>query len=140
MAEPSRQNTGTALPNDLSGPGVHVLDRFVNSHGKTDSSGTSPHETNKMAFEKQLESTGIPRKGDSNSQVLTPAFAMVAGKKECTHRPTITPSKTCSANFYNASKEGWGAHLKERTARGTWSLLESKLHINYLELKAVFLA
>ena len=33
-----------------------------------------------------------------------------------------------------------GAHLNERTARGTWSLPESKLHINYLELKAVFLA
>ena len=67
VAEPSRQNTGTALPSDLSGPGVHVLDRFINSHGKTGSSGTSPHETNTMAFEKQLESTGIPRKGDSNS-------------------------------------------------------------------------
>ena len=32
------------------------------------------------------------------------------------------------------------AHLNERTARGTWSLPESKLHINFLELKAVFLA
>ena len=37
-------------------------------------------------------------------------------------------------------EEGWGAHLDEHTARGTWSLPESKLHINYLELKAVFLA
>ena len=42
--------------------------------------------------------------------------------------------------FTNASKEGWGAHLDEHTARGTWSLPESKLHINHLELKAVFLA
>ena len=42
--------------------------------------------------------------------------------------------------FTDASKAGWGAHLNERTARGTWSLPESKLHINYLELKAVFLA
>ena len=31
------------------------------------------------------------------------------------------------------------AHSDERTARGTWSLSESKLHVNYLELKAVFL-
>ena len=37
-------------------------------------------------------------------------------------------------------KEGWGAHLNEHTARGTWSLPESKLHISYLELKGVFLA
>ena len=42
--------------------------------------------------------------------------------------------------FTDASKEGLGAHLNEFIARGTWSLPESKLHINYLELKAVFLA
>ena len=42
--------------------------------------------------------------------------------------------------FTDTSKEGWGAHLHEHTARGTWSLPESKLHINHLELKAVFLA
>ena len=41
--------------------------------------------------------------------------------------------------FTDASKEGWGAHLDKHTARGTWSIPESKLHINYLELK-VFLA
>ena len=42
--------------------------------------------------------------------------------------------------FTDASKEGWGAHLDEHIARGSWSLPESKLHINYLELKAVLLA
>ena len=42
--------------------------------------------------------------------------------------------------FTDASREGWGAHLNELTSRGSWSLPESKLHINYLELKAVFLA
>ena len=42
--------------------------------------------------------------------------------------------------FTDASKEGWGTHLNEHIVRGTWSLPESKLHINYLELKAVFLA
>ena len=42
--------------------------------------------------------------------------------------------------FTDASKAGWGAHLNERTARGTWSLPGSKLHINYLELNSVFLA
>ena len=52
----------------------------------------------------------------------------------------ITPNKTYSAIFTDASKEGWGTCINERTARGTWSLPGSKLHINYLELKAVFLA
>ena len=42
--------------------------------------------------------------------------------------------------FTNASREGWGAHLGDHTARGFWSLPESKLNINMLELKAVLLA
>ena len=52
----------------------------------------------------------------------------------------LHPIKHALQIFTEASKEGWGAHLNEHTARGTWSLPESKLHINYLELKAVFLA
>ena len=52
----------------------------------------------------------------------------------------LHPMKRALQIFTDASKEGWGAHLNKFTARGTWSLPESKLHINYLELKAVFLA
>ena len=52
----------------------------------------------------------------------------------------LHPLKHALQIFTDASKEGWGAHLNERTARGTWSLPESKLHINHLELKAIFLA
>ena len=52
----------------------------------------------------------------------------------------LHPIKHALQIFTDASKEGRGAHLNERTARGSWSLPESKLHINYLELKAVFLA
>ena len=51
----------------------------------------------------------------------------------------LHPIKHALQIFTDASKEGWGAHLNEHTARGSWSLPESKLHINYLELKAVFL-
>ena len=52
----------------------------------------------------------------------------------------LHPIKHALQIFTDASKEGWGAHLNERTARGSWSVPEGKLHINYLELKAVFLA
>ena len=52
----------------------------------------------------------------------------------------LHPLKHALQIFTDASKEGWGAHLSECTARGSWSVPESKLHINYLELKAVFLA
>ena len=54
-------------------------------------------------------------------------------------QPLHTPKHALQI-FTDASKEGWGAHLDEHTARETWSLPESKLCINHLELKAVFLA
>ena len=42
--------------------------------------------------------------------------------------------------FTDASNEGWGAHLGDVTPRGVWSPLESLLHINFFEMKAVLLA
>ena len=51
----------------------------------------------------------------------------------------LHPIKRALQIFTDASEEGGGgAHLDEHTARGTWSLPERKLHLNYLELKAVF--
>ena len=41
--------------------------------------------------------------------------------------------------FTDASNEGWGAHLGDSIARGAWSPIESRLHINFLELKTVLL-
>ena len=42
--------------------------------------------------------------------------------------------------FKDASNVGWGAHLNQDSIKGLWSDLEKSLHINILELKAVFLA
>ena len=42
--------------------------------------------------------------------------------------------------FTDASVKGWGAHLENQTVSGLWSDTEKNLHINVLELKAVFLA
>ena len=42
--------------------------------------------------------------------------------------------------FTDASLKGWGAHLKHHTASGLWNQVDSRLHINILELKAVFQA
>ena len=52
----------------------------------------------------------------------------------------LHPLKHALQIFTDASKEGWDTHLNEHTVSWTCSLSESKLHINYLELKAVFLA
>ena len=42
--------------------------------------------------------------------------------------------------FTDASNEGWGAHLELSSTQGLWSPQEKGLHINVLELKAVFLS
>jgi len=42
--------------------------------------------------------------------------------------------------FTDASERGWGAHVDNATYQGQWSVQESLLHINILELRAVRLA
>ena len=68
--------------------------------------------THTVASQKQLEGTGNTRKSDSYSQVPAPPSTMVAGRRQCTHRPTITPNKTCSANLYRRIKRRVGRSLK----------------------------
>ena len=42
--------------------------------------------------------------------------------------------------YSDASRSGWGAHLLDQSASGLWSDQEASLHINILEMKALFLA
>ena len=41
--------------------------------------------------------------------------------------------------FSDASKEGWGGTLDNLTTSGLWSTAETSLHINVLEIRAIFL-
>ena len=93
VAEPSGQNIGNTVTTGLSGPAVHVSDRFTNSHRKASSLRPATHETHTVASQKPLENTRVTREGDSNSQVPAPSFAMVATRRQRSHRPTITPNK-----------------------------------------------
>ena len=127
VAEPSGQDTGNNVITDLSGPTIHVSDRFINSHREASSPRPTAYETHTVASQEQLASTRGAGKSYSNPQVTTPPFKMVVRRGQCSPRPALTPNKVCSAIFTDASKEGWGAHLNERTARGFWSLPESKL-------------
>ena len=137
LAEPSRQNTGNDITTDLSGPAVHVSDRFTYSHREASSLRPPSYETHTVASQKELESTRVTREGPrslhSHLQWWLKEDNILTGQP-------LHPIKHALQIFTDASKEGWGTHLDEHVARGTWSLPESKLHINYLELKAVFLA
>ena len=118
VAKPSRENTNTAVTSGLSGPTVHVLDRSVNCHRETSSPRPVAHETHTVASQKQLEGTGIPREGHPSTQIPAPTFTMVARRKQCASRSTITPHKACSANFYRRIKRRMGRSLKRAHCKG----------------------
>ena len=52
----------------------------------------------------------------------------------------VRPSKPHLVVHTDASTHGWGACFNDQTVRGTWSLTESRFHINRLEMRAVRLA
>ena len=142
LADLDRQDQINTVGSGMPGPEIYVPHsrRATHSNRKTSPLRATTHETHTVALEKQLEGPRITGKGDTGSQVPPPPSKVVAGGKQCATRSTIHPLKHALQIFTDASSEGWGAHLDDHTARGTWSVPESKLHINHLELKAVFLA
>ena len=111
VAESSGQDIGNLATTGLSGPTVHVPDRLTDSHREASSPRPVTHEGHTVASQKALENTRITRKGDPNSQFPAPSFTMVATGRQRPYRPTITPSKTCSANLYRRIKRRVGRPL-----------------------------
>ena len=112
VAKPSGQSTDASVSTGLSGPAVYVPDRPFNSHRKTGSPRPTTHETYTVAPQKQLAGTRISRKDYPSTKIPTPSPTMVARGRQCASRPTITPSKTCSANIYRRIKRRMGRSLK----------------------------
>ena len=127
---------GSALP----GPTIHVPHRSTHSNRKasplraTNMRPIQWHLKNNWRVPESLEKV-IPV-----SKSLHPHLRWWLEESNVLLGQPLHPLKHALQIFTDASKEGWGAHLDEHTARGQWSLPESKLHINHLELKAVFLA
>ena len=107
LAEPSGQNTGNTVTTGSSGPAVHVSDRLLTATEKQVHLGL----LHTRPIQWHLKSR-VTKKGDSNSQVPAPPFTMVAKRRQCSHRSTITPNKTCSANIYRRIKRRVRRSLK----------------------------
>ena len=139
MTEPSR-DCKTAIPTGLPGPGIHVLDRLLTATEKQVNLGRLHmrliqwHLKNNWRVPESLEKViQVPR-------FLHPHLQWWLKEDNVLTVQPLHPIKHALQIFTDASIEGWGAHLNEHTAGGTGSLPGSKLRINYLELKAVFLA
>ena len=112
VAKPPGHHNQNSVFTGLSGQTVHVLDRSLNSHRKTSSPRQTVYETHTVAPQKQLACARISTKGDSNSQISASSLKMVASRRQRSHRPTITPHKTCSVNLYRRIKRRVGRSLK----------------------------
>ena len=99
-------------PTGLPSPGIHVLDRFTNSYRKASSPRPTTYETHTVASQKELEGTRVSGEGDPNPKVPALPLTMLARGRQHSHRPTSTPNKTCSANFYRRIKRRVGRSLK----------------------------
>ena len=102
----------------MPGSTIHVPHRSTRSNRKTSPLRATTHETHTVALEKQLEGPRITGKGDPGPQVPPPPSKVVAGGKQCATRSTITPSKTCSANFYRRIKRRVGRSLRRAHCKG----------------------
>ena len=129
---PSRPN--------LSSQELHVTNRPAYSNRKTGAPGETPHETHPVAPQKTLEGPRISRERDSSSKALHPHLLWWTKETNVLLGQPLHPLCHAIQIFTDASKEGWGAHLGDFTASGTWSVPESHLHVNFLELKAALLA
>ena len=115
---------------------IHVSDRASDSNRETGVVRSPSHATHSVASEASLACSRESGNGHSFAPFSPSTSGLVAKREQCSSEPTVISPSTRSTN----SNEGWGAHLGDSTARGVWSDPESRLHINFLELKAVFLA
>ena len=82
------------------------------SHREASSPRPTSYEAHTVAPQKQLAGTRVPRKDYSNPQGSSSPLTLVVGRGKCSHRPTITPKKICSANLYRCIKRRVGRSLR----------------------------
>ena len=140
MADTDSKNQKIINQTDLSGPATDVPNRAIDNNRKTGPPRSSPHEAHTVALQKQLEDPRVIEKVIPVPRTLHPHKKWWLEESEMLQGQPLHPLKHALQLFTDSSKEGWSIHSNDHTPRGTSSLPESKQHINYLELKLVFLA
>ena len=139
LADTIDKDTGDTFQSSVSGPESNVLIGLLTTTEKQVHLGRLHmrpiqwHLKNNWRVTEMLEKTiPIPKSLYPHLEWWLEEINVITGQP-------LHPLAHALQIFTDTSKEGWGAHLNEHMARGNWSLPESKLHINYLELKAVLL-
>ena len=137
MVDPPKEVGVHKKQEELYCQAVHVADRTAHSNRKAGMVRSSSHETHPMALETTLACPQSFGEGYSGSAVSPPPLRLVLEESNVLKGQPLHPLQHALQLFTDALNEGWGAHLGDSIARGVWSSIESRLHINFLELKAV---
>ena len=121
---------------------VNVSHRSIDSNRETGVVRSPTHATNPrhMHLKRHWHVPEILDKEIPVPPTLHPHLDWWLEEKNVLCGQPLHPLRHALQVFTDASNEGWGTHLGDYIARGVWSEPKSRLHINFLELKAVFLA
>ena len=115
--------------------GTHVISGKVGSPGKTLDALTPVASEVQLAHrERSPTPPGTPVLAGGQGRFL------VDGKEPPPRGRALWGTPPELRLYSDASRSGWGAHLLDQSALGLWSKGETSLHINILEMKALFLA
>ena len=93
-----------------------------------------------MVSENQLAVSPVPGQNCPNFSTDKGPSCLVDGSSERAQGFESASERTQYVDVHRCIREGLGAHLRNCTVSGVWQQSEKDLHINILELKAVFLA
>ena len=120
---------------------INVPDRYVSISRKDNTNGQAPHVSFSVVPEDTLAISPVSRPEDSSFKSSEKLSSVVErSKKNLRKGCPLHPQEHNTLIFTDASNQGSGAHLENLTVSGNWTDQEKLLHINVLELKAVFLA
>ena len=127
-------------PEFLHRQAAHVSYRPSDGDRETSLVRSPSHEAHSVAPKTPLAHSGGPREGDSGSHVTPSSFRLVAGRKKRASGSIFASASARSTSLYRRFKRRLGRSLRRIHCKRHLVRAGKKLHVNFLELKAVSLA